>query len=199
MGSDDSSSPAAARLAKVSEHLDAKPRRRAKKSADKDALPADYSDVLAQVEMLKKMAATPDPENRGYKRQKKAGKMWVRERVDAFVDEGSFREVGSVSGTVTWKLLSPSKEVPEKCKFAVVEKVEANQMLVIPSNNVLGFAKLQGRSVVLTVDDFSIRAGHADGALHMKTVSRCVFLASYLLTFPSTIWRNYPFLSNSPT
>jgi hypothetical protein len=53
-------------------------------------------------------------------------------------------------------------------------------MVVIPSNNVLGFAKLQGRNIVLTVDDFSIRAGHADGALHMKTVGPCSLAASLL-------------------
>jgi acetyl-CoA carboxylase carboxyltransferase component len=128
MGSDDSESPAAARLAKVSEHLDTKPKRRARKAVDKDALPADYSDILSQVETLKKMAATPDPENRGYKRQKKAGKLWVRERVQAFVDEGSFREVGSVSGTVSWKLLSPSKEIPEKCKCAVIGELRMDRV-----------------------------------------------------------------------
>jgi hypothetical protein len=40
----------------------------------------------------------------------------------------------------------------------------------IPSNNVQGFGKLRGRAVVFTADDYSIRAGHADGALMAKTV-----------------------------
>lgn len=39
----------------------------------------------------------------------------------------------------------------------------------------LGFGKLRGRDVVFTADDFSIRAGHADGALAAKTVS--IFVA----------------------
>lgn len=34
----------------------------------------------------------------------------------------------------------------------------------IPSNNVQGLGMLQGRKVLLTADDFSIRSGHADGA-----------------------------------
>jgi hypothetical protein len=33
-----------------------------------------------------------------------------------------------------------------------------------------GFGKLRGRKIVFTADDFSIRAGHADGALMDKTV-----------------------------
>lgn len=33
-----------------------------------------------------------------------------------------------------------------------------------------GFGKLRGRDVVFTADDFTLRAGHADGALAAKTV-----------------------------
>jgi hypothetical protein len=42
--------------------------------------------------------------------------------------------------------------------------------IVIPSNNVQGFGKLRGRPIVFTADDYSIRAGHADGSLAAKTV-----------------------------
>ncbi len=40
----------------------------------------------------------------------------------------------------------------------------------VPSNNVQGFGTLRGRKIVFTADDFSIRAGHADGALMEKTI-----------------------------
>jgi acetyl-CoA carboxylase carboxyltransferase component len=116
-----SKSRAASRLDQVQNHLGSKdsnnqnaPRRRRKQSQDND-LPADYSDILRQVEMLKKIAATPDPNNRGYQRQKKAGKLWVRERVKAFVDPGTFREVGSVSGTVKWRQIAEEREEPVEC------------------------------------------------------------------------------------
>lgn len=33
-----------------------------------------------------------------------------------------------------------------------------------------GFGKLRGRKIVFTTDDFSIRAGHADGSMMEKTV-----------------------------
>jgi acetyl-CoA carboxylase carboxyltransferase component len=122
---------------------------------NKDARPADYSDVLGQIETIKTMAATPNPENRGYILHKFQGKLWVRERVEALFDPGSVKEIGSVAGTVTWKTGDDGQEKPEK---------------FVPSNNVQGFGKLRGRRCVFTADDFSIRAGHADGALMYKTM-----------------------------
>lgn len=35
---------------------------------------------------------------------------------------------------------------------------------------VLGFGLLGGRKVIITADDYTIRAGHADGAISNKTV-----------------------------
>ncbi|KAH7381359.1 propionyl-CoA carboxylase-like protein [Phaeosphaeria sp. MPI-PUGE-AT-0046c] len=151
-----SSEIAKERLAKVASHITEtnKPKRRRRKSADSD-LPADYSDILGQLATLRKIAATPDTTNRGYVRQKQAGKLWVRERVEQLLDPGSFQEVGSVSGSVKWKQLGPQKEEPEE---------------YVPSNNVQGFGRLRGRKIVFTADDYSLRAGHADGALMDKTV-----------------------------
>jgi acetyl-CoA carboxylase carboxyltransferase component len=165
MADDNNPKPAAAssnptqRLSQVAEHVAPTKKRPSKfKSKDKskqDALPADYSDILGQLSTLRNIASTPDPNNKGYVRQKQAGKLWVRERVLQLLDEGSFREVGSVSGTVEWKNVAGTREEP---------------VSYIPSNNVQGFGMLRGRKVVFTADDFSIRAGHADGALMEKTV-----------------------------
>ncbi|KAF1808010.1 propionyl-CoA carboxylase-like protein [Eremomyces bilateralis CBS 781.70] len=166
MGADDNSSNATARLSQLSSHISpknadergaeqqTKTRSRRKKNVD-NTLPPDYSDILGQITSLQKMALTPDPTNRGYSRQKQAGKLWVRERVEQLLDEGSFREVGSVSGTVEWKKIAAAREKP---------------VSYVPSNNVQGFGKLRGRTIVFTADDFSIRAGHADGALMDKTL-----------------------------
>jgi hypothetical protein len=56
----------------------------------------------------------------------------------------------------------------------------------------IGFGKLRGRKIVFTADDFSIRAGHADGALMDKTVR--VDLEMYQnyswLTGSRFTWRN---------
>jgi hypothetical protein len=115
-GSDDSSANSANdsakdRLAQVGRHV-ASGRR--KKQID-DQLPDDYSDILGQIKTLKQIAATPDKTSRGYIRQKQAGKLWVRERVDQLLDPGSFQEVGSVSGTVKWKKIGEAREEPVEC------------------------------------------------------------------------------------
>ena len=152
------STTATDRLTQISAHIAPDtPKRRRRKGAASD-LPADYSDILGQIDTLRKIAAKPDPKNRGYVRQKQAGKLWVRERVEQLLDPGSFQEVGSVSGTVKWKQTGPRSEDPTD---------------YVPSNNVQGFGRLKGRKIVFTADDFSIRAGHADGALMEKTVSCC--------------------------
>ncbi|CAI7640820.1 unnamed protein product [Penicillium bialowiezense] len=136
------------RLNQLSSHLSKPPK-------SKSTLPADHSDVLDQIATLRKIAATPNTSQRGYIRQKQAGKLWVRERIDQLLDPGTFQEIGSVSGTVTWQKTAPRREKP---------------VSFVPSNNVQGAGLLRGRKVLLTADDFSIRSGHADGASHGKTV-----------------------------
>lgn len=129
--------------------------RRRRKQKKNDALPADWSDVLGQLSTLRTLAATPDTSRTGYIRQKQAGKLWVRERVEQLFDAGSVREVGSAAGSVEWKQLDALREEPAA---------------FTPSNNVQGFGALRGREVVFTADDFSLRAGHADGAIWAKTM-----------------------------
>jgi acetyl-CoA carboxylase carboxyltransferase component len=148
------------RLSQVANHLTSpnppnRGRKRRNSKSKVDELPADYSDILAQLDSLRTIASTPDLKSTGFIRQKQAGKLWLRERVERLLDKGSFREVGSVSGTVEWKKLSGIREEP---------------VSFIPSNNVQGFGALRGRKIVFTADDFSIRAGHADGALMEKTI-----------------------------
>ncbi|KAK2754825.1 hypothetical protein FQN54_006718 [Arachnomyces sp. PD_36] len=122
---------------------------------DPKKLPADYSDVRSQIDTLRSIAATPDTSRRGYVNQKRAGKLWVRERIEKLLDEGSFREIGSLAGTAEWEKTGPAQEKPTS---------------FVPGNNVQGFGRLRGRKVLLTADDFSLRSGHADGSTAGKTV-----------------------------
>ncbi|KAE8373605.1 alpha subunit of putative methylmalonyl-CoA decarboxylase [Aspergillus bertholletiae] len=140
---EDRSTVAAKRLDQVSAHL------------SEQKLPPDYADVRSQISALHKIAATPDTNRRGYIRQKQAGKLWVRERLEELLDRDSFQEIGSLSGTVTWEKIGPMREKP---------------VSFVPSNNVQGMGKLRGRRVLLTADDFSLRSGHADGATAGKTI-----------------------------
>lgn len=121
--------------------------------------PPDYSDRLGQIARLRELARTPDTERRGYRRQKEAGKLWVWERVEALLDKGSLQEVGSVTGEVKWGQRAAEAGQEQ-------DTIEA----FTPSNSVQGFGKLNGRKIVFTADDYSLRAGHADGALWEKTL-----------------------------
>ncbi|KAK3066533.1 hypothetical protein LTR53_017079 [Teratosphaeriaceae sp. CCFEE 6253] len=151
---------ATSRASQLSEHLAvANPSppntTRRRRKAKQDELPADYSDILGQLQQLRHLAANPDPTKTGYVRHREAGKLWVRERIEQLLDKGSFREIGSVTGKVNWKQTGPLTEEPLDFQ---------------PSNNINGFGKLRGRRICFSADDFTIRAGHADGALFAKTV-----------------------------
>lgn len=142
---------------------DAESRRRSKSRRSRrssTALPADYSDVLDQLKTMKTIANTPNTSDRGYIRQKQAGKMWARERVEKFVVPGSWREIGSVAGTTSWRKDTSNPEREHVDEF-------------LPSNNPQGLATVMTpkgeRSVYLTADDFSLRAGHADGSVGPRT------------------------------
>jgi acetyl-CoA carboxylase carboxyltransferase component len=117
---------------------------------------------MAQITTMKSIASDP-PNSKGHTRQRASGKLLARERISLFLIPNSFREVGAVSGTTTWKL-SPSNPLSEEV---------AN---FVPSNNPQGFGLVtcptskQGRRVYITADDFAIRAGHADGSSHLKTL-----------------------------
>ena len=83
------------------------------------------------------------------KRQKERGKLNVRERMAMLLDEGSFREIGKIAG----KGFYDSKGDLED--FA-------------PSNFIFGRGDIEGRPVVATADDFTVRGGAADAAIHRK-------------------------------
>ena len=166
-GGDDASAKAASRLTQLSSHLspDSHDHGKKRKPGREHAVPPpDYSDVLAELSKLRTIAGTPDRSNRGYIAQKRAGKLWVRERINLLLDKSSFNELGSVTGTASFIQTGPR-----------TEKVES----FVPSNNLQGFGiitvkngtELGGkRHVMITADDFSIRAGHLDGATPEKTV-----------------------------
>ncbi|OZI17147.1 acyl-CoA carboxylase subunit beta [Bordetella genomosp. 7] len=82
-------------------------------------------------------------------RHKAAGKLTVRERIDAIADPGSFQEIGSITGFTRY---------------------DENGALAsyVPSNLIMGRALVDGRPVVLVGDDFTIRGGANDGAITEK-------------------------------
>ena len=79
------------------------------------------------------------------------GKLTVRERVDALVDDGSFREVGSIAGKATYD-------------------DDGTMTDFLPANLVTGRARIDGRPVVIAGDDFTVRGGANDAGIREKLI-----------------------------
>lgn len=82
-------------------------------------------------------------------RQKERGKLNARQRLGAILDEGSFREIGKIAG---------------KGRYSEGGELEDFS----PSNFIFGRGRIGGRSVVASADDFTVRGGAADAAIHRK-------------------------------
>lgn len=83
------------------------------------------------------------------KRQHDQGRLTVRERIDKLIDKGSFHEIGAVSGTGEY---DSSGELQK----------------LTPANCVFGRARVDGRTVVVVGDDFTVRGGSADASISAK-------------------------------
>lgn len=82
-------------------------------------------------------------------RQHAGGRLTVRERIDKLVDKASFHEIGALAGTVSYD-------------------GEGNMTDYAPANCVMGRAKVDGRPVVVSGDDFTVRGGSADATIKEK-------------------------------
>jgi acetyl-CoA carboxylase carboxyltransferase component len=83
------------------------------------------------------------------KRQRDQGRLNVRERIDKLVDDGSFHEMGAIAG------------IGEYDAGGDLEKLT-------PANCIFGRAKVDGRTVVVVGDDFTVRGGSADASISAK-------------------------------
>ncbi len=112
-----------------------------------------WSPLLEQVDQLKSLALQrlqPNSEDPGVVRQRSRGKLTCRERIDLLLDEGSFHEIGSVTG------------------FASYDE-DGNVLDFTPANHVGGWGSMETRTVIVCADDFTSRGGHADGAVGAKS------------------------------
>ncbi len=109
--------------------------------------------TLDQVATLKGLAEArlaPGSNDPGVVRQRDRGKLTCRERIDALLDEGSFREVGSIAGFTSYD-------------------EEGRVAAFTPANSVGGWGNIDDRTVVVCADDFTSRGGHSDGAIGAKS------------------------------
>lgn len=157
MGSNGSDG-ANARLKQVNGHLEKTSEKNERSARGKRRTKGEkvdrFGEIQAQLDKVRDLAQHP-AETRGYLRHIQQGKLHVRDRVNLLLDPGSLKEVGSVSGTIKWD---------EKKSGA--DKVSS----FVPSNNITALGTIAKRPVAVIADDFTIRAGHADGALYPKTL-----------------------------
>ncbi|MGY9074682.1 MAG: carboxyl transferase domain-containing protein [Acidimicrobiales bacterium] len=112
-----------------------------------------WAAVLGEVAQLRSLAderLAPGSEEPGVVRQRGRGKLNCRERIEMLLDDGSFREVGSLAG------------------FASYDEDGAVAAFT-PANHVGGQGHLELRPVIVCADDFTSRGGHADGAIGAKS------------------------------
>jgi len=84
-------------------------------------------------------------------RQHAFNKLTIRERIDAVVDAGSFHEIGTLAGKGSYD--------------------EHNRLETFtPSNFLCGTAEVEGRPLVISGDDFTVRGGSADASVPGKRV-----------------------------
>ncbi|MBB4256775.1 MULTISPECIES: acyl-CoA carboxylase subunit beta [unclassified Bradyrhizobium] len=83
------------------------------------------------------------------KRQHDQGRLTVRERIDKLIDRGSFHEIGAVSGIGEYDSSGDLKKLT-------------------PANCVFGRARVDGRTMVVVGDDFTVRGGSADASISAK-------------------------------
>ena len=109
-----------------------------------------WDDELAELQRRHALAAAMGGEE-AVARQHATGRSTVRERLDALLDPGSFREVGALTGRATYD------ESGDLTEF-------------VPANFLTGTGRLDGRRVTVAADDFTVRGGAADAAIVEKQV-----------------------------
>ncbi len=85
------------------------------------------------------------------RRQRDSGRLTVRERIERLADAGTFAEIGALTG------------------FASYDG-DGRLLGVMPANFVAGTASIGGRRVMVGADDFTVRGGSGDAAIHGKQV-----------------------------
>jgi acetyl-CoA carboxylase carboxyltransferase component len=87
----------------------------------------------------------------GIARQHAKGRLTIRERIDALLDEGSFREQGQAT--------------------AIPDYDDNDELLgYVPANYVVGFGKIEKRRVVVGGEDFTLKGGSPNAAGLRKSV-----------------------------
>lgn len=100
----------------------------------------------------------------GIERQKSQGRLTVRERIDGLLDPGSFEEIGTTHGVSTFD------------DDGAVTSFR-------PGSSVRGFGRIDGRPILLTGQDFTIRGGASDGMVDWRSRGSTQLAEEFRLPF----------------
>ena len=130
------------------------PKNRPNPERDKKSWLPEVEEMKARRSLSQQMGG-----EKNIRRQHDEGKWTVRERIDALIDAGSFRETGVLAG---------------------VSKYEKNKLVdFVPCPIVMGLAKLNGRRIALHGDDFTIK-GASVGRLYKSKLAYITKMAHEL-------------------
>ena len=115
----------------------------------------EVKEIKKRLKLIKEMGGKDK-----VKRQHDNGRTTVRERIAALVDKNSFKEIGSLTG------------LSEYDENGILKKLTA-------VNSVIGHAKINKVPVVIYGDDFTVRGGAADAAIHEKMITAERFANEY--------------------
>lgn len=116
--------------------------------SDTPSVSAAEGEHIAELRFRREQALAMGGED-AIRRQHEAGRLTIRERIDALVDANSFREIGTLAGTGHYD--------------------EANRLQsVTPAPYVAGFGRIDGRAIALGGEDFTVRGGTSFGSQRRK-------------------------------
>lgn len=110
----------------------------------------EWAEELQELQQRRRLAARMGGED-AVARHKARGRHTARERIAQLLDDGSFRELGRITGRGRYD--------------------EDGRLLDLqPVNAIIGTGRVDGRKLVVSADDYTIRAGSSEGSLSDKWV-----------------------------
>ncbi|MBS0500368.1 MAG: propionyl-CoA carboxylase [Burkholderiaceae bacterium] len=110
----------------------------------------EWADELTELQTRRRQSAAMGGAD-ALARMKAMGRMNARERIVKLLDDGSFRELGRIAGKARYD---------EAGRF--VEQT--------PVNAIMGTGRIDGRKLVVSADDYSLRAGSSEATISDKWI-----------------------------
>lgn len=110
----------------------------------------EWAEELAELQRRRQLAARMGGEE-AVARHQARGRQTARERIAALLDDGTFRELGRLTGKGRYD---------EEGRLTDLQAV----------NTIIGTGRIDGRKLVVSADDYTIRAGSSEGTISDKWI-----------------------------